>query len=50
MLDVAVQEDKRAPDLIELAAYWPHSTVLPDSDCRFLRTVFACLMPRADPW
>ena len=27
MLDVAVQEDQRAPGLIELEAYWPHSTV-----------------------
>lgn len=27
MLDVAVQEDQRAPDLIELEAYWPHSTI-----------------------
>lgn len=27
MLDVAVREDQRAPDLIELEAYWPHSTV-----------------------
>lgn len=27
MLDVAVQADQRAPDLIELEAYWPHSTV-----------------------
>ncbi len=27
MLDVAVWEDQRAPDLIELEAYWPHSAV-----------------------
>ena len=27
LLDVSVLEDQRAPDLIELEAYWPHSTV-----------------------
>lgn len=27
LLDVAVQEDQRVPDRIELEAYWPHSTV-----------------------
>ena len=27
LLDVSVRKDQRAPDLIELEAYWPHSTL-----------------------